>query len=192
MPCTMPRRNAALQPCLFTRPRRTSPRPMASRDGCDAYSMQPGSFGAAGQGTDPSITPAALCASSHRPAPLQGAGNVRAGAKCTECGVAESAREIDTRGESNGLGAVGGAVLAAFSGTRSLSGLGRIGCKMSWPVRWAEPLQATRSKGRGNQPSVMTSPSALTTEPHDKRNEPAGMAKTSVARPIHSDFHCVI
>jgi hypothetical protein len=44
------------------------------------------------------------------------ASNAPARAKCTECGVVESTREIDTRGEGSGLGAVGGAVLGGVLG----------------------------------------------------------------------------
>jgi hypothetical protein len=39
------------------------------------------------------------------------ANNAPARAKCTECGVVESTREIDTRSKGSGLGALGGAVL---------------------------------------------------------------------------------
>ena len=37
-------------------------------------------------------------------------------AKCAECGVVESMREIDVRGEGTGLGAVGGAVVGGVIG----------------------------------------------------------------------------
>jgi outer membrane lipoprotein SlyB len=44
------------------------------------------------------------------------ASNAPARANCTECGVVESTREIDTRGEGSGPGAVGGAVLGGVLG----------------------------------------------------------------------------
>ena len=37
-------------------------------------------------------------------------------ARCAECGVIESTREIDVRGEGTGLGAVGGAVVGGVIG----------------------------------------------------------------------------
>src|SRR4051794_1100115 len=37
-------------------------------------------------------------------------------AKCSECGVIQSVREIDTKGEGSGLGAVGGAVAGGVLG----------------------------------------------------------------------------
>jgi len=51
-------------------------------------------------------------------APIQVANNTPApaGAKCAECGVVESMREIDVRGDGTGLGAVGGAVVGGVIG----------------------------------------------------------------------------
>ena len=46
-------------------------------------------------------------------------------AKCAECGVVESMREIDVRGEGTGLGAVGGAVVGGVLGHQVGSGRGR-------------------------------------------------------------------
>ena len=45
-------------------------------------------------------------------------------AKCAECGVIESTREIDVRGEGTGLGAVGGAVVGGVLGHQVGSGRG--------------------------------------------------------------------
>jgi len=64
---------AAMQPCnpVFSAghagPERAR---IASRDGYDAYSMQPESFGGAGPGTDESITPVAIGVSLRRPGPV--------------------------------------------------------------------------------------------------------------------------
>jgi len=44
--------------------------------------------------------------------------------KCAECGVVESMREIDVRGEGTGLGAVGGAVVGGVLGHQVGSGRG--------------------------------------------------------------------
>jgi outer membrane lipoprotein SlyB len=45
-------------------------------------------------------------------------------ARCAECGVIESMREIDVRGEGTGLGAVGGAVVGGVLGHQVGSGRG--------------------------------------------------------------------
>src|SRR3954469_317472 len=45
-------------------------------------------------------------------------------ARCADCGVIESTREIDTRGEGTGLGAVGGAVVGGVIGHQVGSGRG--------------------------------------------------------------------
>jgi len=45
-------------------------------------------------------------------------------AKCAECGVIESMREIDVRGDGTGLGAVGGAVVGGVLGHQVGSGRG--------------------------------------------------------------------
>lgn len=51
-------------------------------------------------------------AKSQAPAP------VLAAAKCAECGVIESVREIDSKGEGSGVGAVGGAVVGGVLGNQ--------------------------------------------------------------------------
>ena len=58
------------------------------------------------------------------PAPVQVASNAPTRLKCAECGVIESVREIPTRGEGTGLGAVGGAVVGGFLGNQVGSGRG--------------------------------------------------------------------
>jgi outer membrane lipoprotein SlyB len=59
-----------------------------------------------------------------RTAPVQVANNTPARAKCAECGVIESMREIDVRGDGTGLGAVGGAVVGGVLGHQVGSGRG--------------------------------------------------------------------
>jgi len=49
----------------------------------------------------------------------------RAPLKCTDCGVIASTREVSTRGEASGLGAVGGAVLGGVLGNQVGSGDGQ-------------------------------------------------------------------
>jgi outer membrane lipoprotein SlyB len=78
-------------------------------------------------GTSNSVMPDTPAANSPKPAaakrhtsPVQ----APAIAKCTECGVIESTREIDTRGEGTGLGAVGGAVVGGVLGHQVGSGRG--------------------------------------------------------------------
>lgn len=54
------------------------------------------------------------------------AGNARhAAVRCVECGVIESVREVDTRGEGSGLGAVGGAVVGGVLGNQVGGGRGQ-------------------------------------------------------------------
>jgi outer membrane lipoprotein SlyB len=56
-------------------------------------------------------------------------------ASCAECGVVQSVREIDTKGEGSGLGAVGGAVaggvlgsqIGGGSGTKIMTVVGAVG-----------------------------------------------------------------
>ena len=49
----------------------------------------------------------------------------QARARCAECGVVESVREIETKGEGSGLGAVGGAVVGGVLGHQIGSGRGQ-------------------------------------------------------------------
>jgi len=58
------------------------------------------------------------------PAPVQVASNAPAKRTCAECGVIESVREIQNRGEGTGLGAVGGAVVGGLLGNQVGSGRG--------------------------------------------------------------------
>ncbi len=58
-------------------------------------------------------------------APAQVAGNASIKAKCAECGVIESVREINTKGEGTGIGAVGGAVVGGVLGHQVGGGRGQ-------------------------------------------------------------------
>ena len=51
--------------------------------------------------------------------------NARASARCAECGVIESVREIQTKGEGSGIGAVGGAVVGGVLGHQVGGGSGQ-------------------------------------------------------------------
>jgi outer membrane lipoprotein SlyB len=57
----------------------------------------------------------------HAPAPAV----VAAATRCAECGVIQSVREIDTKGEGSGLGAVGGAVAGGVLGSQIGGGNGK-------------------------------------------------------------------
>jgi len=48
-----------------------------------------------------------------------------AAASCAECGVVESVREIDAKGQGSGLGAVGGGVLGGLLGNQVGAGRGK-------------------------------------------------------------------
>ena len=52
------------------------------------------------------------------------ASNTPATAKCAECGVIESTREVETKGEGSGLGAAGGAVVGGVLGSQIGHGSG--------------------------------------------------------------------
>lgn len=75
-----------------------------------------------------SAAPAKPAAASAVPeqAPVQVASNTPVvSAACAECGVVESVREIDTKGEGSGLGAVGGAVVGGVLGHQIGGGSGQ-------------------------------------------------------------------
>jgi outer membrane lipoprotein SlyB len=57
-------------------------------------------------------------------APAHVASNAPAHARCADCGVIESTREVDTQGEGSGVGAVGGAVAGGVLGHQVGSGRG--------------------------------------------------------------------
>jgi len=57
--------------------------------------------------------------------PAQVASNTSAKVRCAECGVIETVREIETKGEGTGLGAVGGAVVGGLLGHQVGGGRGQ-------------------------------------------------------------------
>jgi outer membrane lipoprotein SlyB len=67
---------------------------------------------------------AKLAAPKARTAPVNVASNAPTRAKCAECGVIESTREVEKRGEGTGLGAVGGAVVGGLLGNQVGGGRG--------------------------------------------------------------------
>ena len=67
--------------------------------------------------------PAAAKAKTPPPAPVANSAPVRA--KCDQCGVIESVREIAVSGEGSGLGAVGGAVVGGLLGNQVGGGSGK-------------------------------------------------------------------
>lgn len=64
-------------------------------------------------------------ASKTQAAPVRVAANTTTVTKCAECGVIESTREIETRGEGSGIGAVGGAVVGGVLGNQVGNGRGK-------------------------------------------------------------------
>ena len=58
-------------------------------------------------------------------APVQVADSTPAKWRCAECGVVQSVREIETKGEGSGLGAVGGAVVGGLLGHQVGGGRGQ-------------------------------------------------------------------
>ena len=78
----------------------------------------------AGNATKPAAVKAHSAAVSQA-APVQVADATPAHARCAECGVVESTREVDTKGQGTGLGAVGGAVVGGLLGNQIGNGRGR-------------------------------------------------------------------
>ena len=77
------------------------------------------------QPTAPAKPAAARANRTPAQAPVQVASNTSARARCAECGVIESVREIETKGEGSGLGAVGGAVVGGVLGHQVGGGSGQ-------------------------------------------------------------------
>ena len=69
-------------------------------------------------------------------APVQVADATPAKWRCAECGVVQSVREVVTKGEGSGVGAVGGAVVGGLLGHQVGSGRGQDIATESAP--WAE------------------------------------------------------
>lgn len=85
----------------------------------------PTSTGSSGEGAVVAKQPA--FARAHA-APTHAASNTSsmfAKTRCTECGVVESVREIETKGEGSGVGAVGGAVVGGVLGHQVGNGRGQ-------------------------------------------------------------------
>jgi outer membrane lipoprotein SlyB len=75
--------------------------------------------------TQPAAAPRARSSYEPRTEPVMAAAAPRVPMKCTDCGVIESTREVSTRGEASGLGAVGGAVVGGVLGNQVGSGSGK-------------------------------------------------------------------
>jgi len=86
----------------------------------------PASMGGPGEKAVLETRPAGAQAKAHT-APVQVANTTpaRARNRCAECGVVESVREIETKGEGSGLGAVGGAVVGGVLGNQVGGGRGQ-------------------------------------------------------------------
>lgn len=69
--------------------------------------------------------PAQRAAARTHAAPAQVAVNAPAKALCANCGVIESIRELEARGEGSGIGAVGGAVVGGLLGNQVGGGSGK-------------------------------------------------------------------
>jgi len=59
------------------------------------------------------------------PARVANSAPAQASTKCAECGVVESVREVDVKGQGSGLGAVGGAVVGGVLGNQVGGGRGK-------------------------------------------------------------------
>ncbi len=85
----------------------------------DLQSANTAAPAAAKSGTVKAATPRPAAVARTAPVP------VAVAAKCAECGVIESVREIDAKGQGSGLGAVGGAVVGGLLGNQVGGGRGK-------------------------------------------------------------------
>ncbi|OGA22280.1 MAG: hypothetical protein A3I02_04500 [Betaproteobacteria bacterium RIFCSPLOWO2_02_FULL_67_26] len=77
------------------------------------------------QPTAPAKPAAARTRTAPAKAPVQVADSTPARWRCAECGVVELVREIETKGEGSGIGAVGGAVVGGVLGHQVGGGSGQ-------------------------------------------------------------------
>lgn len=71
------------------------------------------------------VAPKPQSTAEYSKAPVQVASAPVAIAKCIDCGVIESTREVETKGEGSGIGAVGGAVVGGVLGHQVGGGRGK-------------------------------------------------------------------
>lgn len=95
------------------------------------HPVAPAAVGATGTAAKPPVSavkpalPITHTASASHGAPARVASAAVTAAKCAECGVIESVREIETRGDGTGIGAVGGAVVGGVLGHQVGGGRGK-------------------------------------------------------------------
>ena len=82
------------------------------------------SDGPAAVPSKPAVSKARL-GETRRSGPGQRGADAPGKVACAECGVVESVREIDTKGEGSGVGAVGGAVVGGLLGNQVGAGRGQ-------------------------------------------------------------------
>jgi outer membrane lipoprotein SlyB len=85
----------------------------------------PTSTGGPGDSVVAAKQSAAQPAARSHTAPSRAPSQIASRARCAECGVIEAVREIDTKGEGSGLGAVGGAVVGGVLGHQVGGGRGQ-------------------------------------------------------------------
>lgn len=85
----------------------------------------PTSFGQPREGEKLSAQGKGHASPAARAATAQPARNTVAAVKCAECGVIESVRQVEQRGEGTGLGAAGGAVVGGLLGHQVGGGRGK-------------------------------------------------------------------
>jgi outer membrane lipoprotein SlyB len=74
----------------------------------------------------PAAKPAAKVAQAPvAPLPVAPGAPSRTSARCAECGIIESVREVDVKGEGSGIGVVGGAVVGGLLGNQVGGGRGK-------------------------------------------------------------------
>lgn len=102
-----------------------SPSPLAGARGSDANSYNSFSSPPPPPSAAQRAETRAAARAQVRKAPLPAESGAPAHAQCASCGVVESVREVEAKGEGSGLGAVGGAVVGGLLGNQIGSGRGR-------------------------------------------------------------------
>jgi len=93
-----------------------SPSPLAGARGSDANSYNSSSSPPPPPSAAQRAETRAAARAQARKAPLPAESGAPAHAQCASCGVVESVREVEAKGEGSGLGAVGGAVGGVVAG----------------------------------------------------------------------------
>ena len=102
---------------------------------------------------------------------------VVAAAKCAECGVVQSVREVETKGEGSGLGAVGGAVVGGVLGNQVGGGNGKKVMTVVGAVGGAVAGNEIEKRVKSTKSYEITVRFDDGIEPRDQRGQRADLAR---------------